>query len=140
MVTLGDVDQLEVHGKSAHDPPQLLHAHAFYLSPEPLVELWVVIESQPLAEESDLLLGLEELLALLLDEDPPQHPPQEVDVPSQGLVFRIEADPWRKVSVSGPRYFSRSIAECHQGRVTLPLVRTTTENEHLYMGTTEGRT
>src|SRR5919112_22679 len=129
MVALGDVDELEVHGESAHDPPQLLRAHAFYLSPEPFVEFWVVIEAQPLAQESYLLLGLEELRALLLDEDPPQHTPQEVDVPSQGLVFRLEADPGRKVSVSGPRYFRRSIAECHQGRVTLPLVRTTTEHK-----------
>ena len=70
MVALGDVDELEVHGERAYDPPQLLHAHSVDPPPEPLVQFGVVVEAQALAKEPDLFLGLEEVLALLLDQDP----------------------------------------------------------------------
>ena len=70
MVALGDVDQLEIHGERAYDPPQLLHAHGVDPPPESLVQFWVVVVAQLLAKEPDLLLGLEKFLALLLDQDP----------------------------------------------------------------------
>jgi hypothetical protein len=38
--------------------------------PEPLVQFGIVVESQPIAKEPDLFLALEEVLALLLDQDP----------------------------------------------------------------------
>src|SRR5215218_430341 len=113
MVALGDVDQLEIHGERAYDPPQLLHAHGVDPPPEPLVQFGVIVEAQALTKESDLLLGLEEFLALLLDQDPTKHAPKEVDVPPQRLVFWLEADPGRKVSVPSIGYRRRSTADIH---------------------------
>jgi hypothetical protein len=73
----------------------------------------VVVEAQALAKESDLLLGLEKFLALLLDQDPTKHASEEVGVPPQRLVFWLEADPGRKVSVPGTWYRRRSPADIH---------------------------
>src|SRR5918994_4972301 len=115
MVALGDVDELKIHGERAHNPPQLLHAHGVDPQPESLVLFGVVVEAQALAKEPDLLLGLEKFLALLLDQDPTKHAPEKVDVPPQRLVFWLEADPGRKVSVPGPLYRRRSAADIHAG-------------------------
>jgi hypothetical protein len=113
MVALGDVDELKIHGESAYDPPQLLNAHSVDPPPESLVQFRVVVEAQALAKKPDLLLGLEKFLALLLDQDPTKHAPEEVDVPPQRLVFWFEADPGRKVSVPGTRHRRKSAADIH---------------------------
>src|SRR5215208_5719142 len=113
MVALGGVDELEIHGERAYDSPQLLHAHGVDPPPEPLVQFGVVVEAQTLAENPDLLLGLEKFLALLLDQDQTKHAPEEVDVPPQRLVFRLESDRGRKVSIPGTWYRRRSAADIH---------------------------
>src|SRR3712207_4469553 len=113
MVALGDVDELEIHGERAHNAPQLLQAHGVDSPPESLVQFRVVIKAQALAKEPDLLLGLEEVLAFLLDQDPTEHAPEEVDVPPQRLIFWLEADSGRKVSVPGTRHPRRSVADIH---------------------------
>src|ERR671915_848554 len=105
MVALGDVDKLKVHGKRAHDPSQLLHAHGVDPSQQLLVQCRVVVEAQAFAKEPDLFLGPEEVLALLLDQDPAKHPPEEVDVPPQRLVLWLAASPGREVRV--PRSYPR---------------------------------
>ena len=113
MVALGDVHKLKVHGERAHDPSQLLHAHGVDPSPQLFVQCRVVVEAQAFAKEPDLFLGFEEVLALLLDQDPAKHPPEEVDVPPQRLIFWLEADPGRKVSVPGSWHRRRSAADIH---------------------------
>jgi hypothetical protein len=129
VVALGDVHELEVHRERAHYPPELPDAHGVYPPPEPFVELRGVVEAQPLAQEPDLLLGLEEVLTLLLDEDATERPPEEVDVPAQRLVFRLALGTVVDLSwMSTP------------GRVTLPLLHTTTERKYSYIGTTGDRT
>src|ERR671920_1450038 len=87
MVALGDVDKLKVHGERAHDPSQLLHAYGVDPSPQLFVQRRVVVEAQAFAKEPDLFLGFEEVLALLLDQDPAKHPPEEVDVLRSGSSF-----------------------------------------------------
>ena len=113
MVALGDIDKLEVHGKRAHDPSELLHAHGVDPSSQPLVQFGVVVEAQALAKEPDLFLGLEEVLALLLDQDPTKDAPEEVDVPPPRLVFWLEADPRREVSLPGTWPRRRSAADIY---------------------------
>ena len=113
MVALGDIDQLEVHGERTYDSSQLLHAHGLDPSPQLLVQFGVVVEAQALAKEPDLFLGLEEVLAFPLDQDPTNHTPEEVDVPPQRLVFWLEADPGREVSVPGAWHRRGSAADIH---------------------------
>src|SRR5918995_6878321 len=113
MVALGDVDELEIHGERAYDSPQLLYAHGVDPPPESLVQFGVVVEAQALAKDPDVLLGLEKFLALLLDQDPTKHAPEEVDVPPQRLVFRPESDTRRKVNVTGTRHPRKTPADIH---------------------------
>jgi hypothetical protein len=103
VVALRYVDELEVHGEGAHDPVQVVRLEAVDQAPQPRVEPGVVVEAQPLAQQAYLLLGVEQAPALLLDQDLPEHPPQQVDVPPQRLVLGRETDPGGKVRVPGPR-------------------------------------
>ncbi len=112
-VAISDIDQLELHGERAHDPSQLLHAHDVDPSPQPLFPFGVVFEAQAPANEPDLFLGLEEVLALLLDQDPTKYAPEEVDVPPQRLVFGLEADPRREVSAPRTWHRRRCAADIH---------------------------
>jgi hypothetical protein len=66
MVSLGYVDELEVHRERPHDPLDLSCAHAFDPPLELFVQHGVIVEAEPLAQEPYLLLGTEEVFALLL--------------------------------------------------------------------------
>jgi hypothetical protein len=81
---------------------------------EPRLERGVVVGAKPLAQEPYLLFCAEEVWTLLFEQYPTQDPPQEVDVPPQRLVLRLEADPGRQVGVLGPRRrLHRSSADIH---------------------------
>jgi hypothetical protein len=97
MVAFGDVDQLKIYRESAHDSTEILRAHPLYALPQPLVEFGVEIEAEPLAQKPDLLLRTEQALALLFNDYLPQNAPEQVNVPPQGLVFRLEAHPGRQI-------------------------------------------
>ncbi len=76
VVALRDIDQLKVHREGPYDPPELPRTHPLYPCPEPLVEPGVVLEAQPPAQQTDLLLRPEQPLALLLHDHLSQNAPE----------------------------------------------------------------
>ncbi|MDP8901351.1 MAG: hypothetical protein M3N33_09475 [Actinomycetota bacterium] len=103
MVALRNVDELEVHGERAHDPVKVFLFQAVDQVAEPPLEPGLVVEAQPLAQQPYFFFGVEEAPALLLDQDLPEHPPEQVDVPPQRLVLGRETDPGGEVRVPDPR-------------------------------------
>src|SRR5215217_2396032 len=120
VVSLRDVDELEVHREGPDDPLELLRVHTLDLPPEPLVQRGVVIEAQPLAKEPNLLLSVEETLAFLLDKDLAKHPPEQIYVTPKRLVLGLEADPGRQIRILRLRRRRGLLADIHRLRVTLP--------------------
>ena len=113
MVALGYVDQLEINQEGPHDPLKLVRVHDFDPLLETLFEPGVIAETQPLAQEPHLFLGIEKTSALLLYKYLTEHPTKEVDVPPQGLVLRLKADPRREVRVLRLRCLRGSLADIH---------------------------
>ncbi|MBA3795117.1 MAG: hypothetical protein H0X19_13435 [Rubrobacter sp.] len=104
---------MEVHREGPHDPLHVVRGEAVYQGAQPLVERGVVVEPQALAQEPYLLLRLEEPPAFLFDQDLPEDPTQQVDVPPQRLVFGLEPDPGREVRVPGPRRLEGCLPDRH---------------------------
>jgi hypothetical protein len=72
-----------------------------------------MVEAEALAQEPYLLFGVEESLALLLQKDLTEDPPEEVDIPPKWLVLRLEANSGRQVGVLAHRCLHRSSADIH---------------------------
>jgi hypothetical protein len=113
VITLGDVDELKVHRKRPHDPLEFSGTRSLDTLLQPLFQREVVVKAEPLAQDPYLLFGVEESLALLLQKDLSEDPAEEVDVPPERFVFRLEADPGRQVSVLARRRSQRSSADIH---------------------------
>jgi len=58
-------------------------------------------------------LGVEQAPALLLDQDLPKYPPEQVNVPPQRLGYGRETDPGREVRVPSPRRLLSPLTDTH---------------------------
>ncbi|MEJ7843945.1 MAG: hypothetical protein WKF95_19470 [Rubrobacter sp.] len=110
-----------------------------YQGAQPLVERGVIVEPQALVQEPDLLLRLEEPPAFLLDQDLPEDPTQQVDVPPERLVFGLEPDPGGRSAYPALGASEDVCRIVTSGRVTLRLMGAARNQTYLYIGITGDR-